>query len=370
MKVFQLLLRICICFILFYGLQGCDSGQQSRDRIIGGTIQGLPDGVMYLQDYSFSKIDSCFTTNGKFEFLVTSDKFPEPVYAKMFHITSKDSTMRFFHFPTKHKINGYPVAQDLFMLDQEGITMNGKIKDSFFDRKKASSSIDGVVKFGKQTNTFLADTFNFYGRLKVKDIEKLILGSPYSYHFLYSIKKNMHVLSDAQLLSLLKCFDEDVLASNTASEMKNYVTSRSQMRLYNTSFTDSTGKQDLVLEQKAKLNMVILWASWCGPCREEIPQLKEIYNKFGDNQNFKMVSVSLDRENLKWKKVLETENMPWKQLLVDGKKVDYYKDLFNVNSSIPTTLFYDANGRLLKKYIGFKAENDTEIMNLIAANIK
>ncbi|MCE7041972.1 TlpA disulfide reductase family protein [Dyadobacter sp. CY312] len=256
------------------------------------------------------------------------------------------------------------------MLDLEGITMKGKIHDSFFAKKSYYSSIEGAVKFGKQTNMFLADTFNFNGQVKLKDLKKMILANPFSYHLLYSVKNIRHSLSDRQILSLLECFDDDVQASNTASEMKSYIASRGKIKLSNTTLTDSAGKQHLILDQKAKLNMVILWASWCGPCRAEIPQLKKVYKKFRSNENFKMVSVSVDSENLKWKKALKEEKMPWKQLLTEREIADYYKELFDVNNSIPTTLFYDSNGKLIKKYIGYDAANEVEVMDLIIANLK
>ena len=55
------------------------------------------------------------------------------------------------------------------------------------------------------------------------------------------------------------------------------------------------------------------WASWCGPCRGEIPHLKEAYAKYAD-KGVAFFSVSIDKSDAAWKKALVEENMPWEQV--------------------------------------------------------
>ncbi|MCE7041973.1 DUF4369 domain-containing protein [Dyadobacter sp. CY312] len=104
MKVFLLLFRLLVCVSVAYSMFGCEPKMSGKSRVISGVISGLPDGVMYLKDISLTKIDSCPTSAGRFEFRITSEKFPEPIYAEMVHIANDDSTLRIFVFPTKHKI--------------------------------------------------------------------------------------------------------------------------------------------------------------------------------------------------------------------------------------------------------------------------
>ncbi len=57
--------------------------------------------------------------------------------------------------------------------------------------------------------------------------------------------------------------------------------------------------------------LVVLWASWCGPCRSEIPKLKEIYaTKASD---LSIISISIDTNKEAWYLAMEQENMPWEQ---------------------------------------------------------
>ena len=55
------------------------------------------------------------------------------------------------------------------------------------------------------------------------------------------------------------------------------------------------------------------WASWCAPCRGEIPHLRHIYELCEDG-NFNMISISLDQKETDWKKAVQEENMIWAQL--------------------------------------------------------
>lgn len=59
-----------------------------------------------------------------------------------------------------------------------------------------------------------------------------------------------------------------------------------------------------------KYTLVDFWASWCGPCRKENPNVVKAYNAFKD-KGFTVLSVSLDEDAAKWKKAIEDDGMPW-----------------------------------------------------------
>ena len=60
----------------------------------------------------------------------------------------------------------------------------------------------------------------------------------------------------------------------------------------------------------SELVLVEFWASWCGPCRVEIPHMKQAYAKYGD-QGFEILSFTVDDDRLDWEIASEEEDLPW-----------------------------------------------------------
>ena len=98
---------------------------------------------------------------------------------------------------------------------------------------------------------------------------------------------------------------------------------------------------------KGKYLIIDFWASWCGPCREEIPNLKQLYEKYG-KKGLEILSVSVDAKSPDWMKALKEEQMPWPQIHAQNSKqvMDLY--LFN---AIPFMVVIDKEGRIVEKNV-------------------
>lgn len=90
--------------------------------------------------------------------------------------------------------------------------------------------------------------------------------------------------------------------------------------------------------------MLEFWASWCGPCRGEIPHLRKIHDKYKD---FAIVSISLDEKDSEWQKAMKEENMSWTQGRIEGGIYGAYVKEYNIQA-IPMCLILDKEGRFYK----------------------
>ena len=104
--------------------------------------------------------------------------------------------------------------------------------------------------------------------------------------------------------------------------------------------TDNNGKSVTLAElcQGKKYILIDFWASWCNPCRKEIPNLKKIYKEYAD-KGFQIISISIDKKRADWEKALKEENLEWPNFLDNGDVAIAYKV-----KMIPTMYLIDTNG--------------------------
>ncbi len=98
---------------------------------------------------------------------------------------------------------------------------------------------------------------------------------------------------------------------------------------------------------KGKTVLVDFWASWCGPCRREMPNLVEAYAKY-KNKNFEIVGVSLDQSADSWKEAIKKLNITWPQMS-DLKYWNCEGAKLYAVSSIPHTVLIDGDGIILAR---------------------
>lgn len=89
-----------------------------------------------------------------------------------------------------------------------------------------------------------------------------------------------------------------------------------------------------------KYVLIDFWASWCGPCRKEIPNLKNLYGKYAA-KGFDIISISIDKDNAAWQKALKEEGLKWPNF-----RSNEVASLYRVKA-VPTMYLIDGNGVLV-----------------------
>ncbi len=186
----------------------------------------------------------------------------------------------------------------------------------------------------------------------IKITQSIIKNNPNNFPVLWNLREQSNRYSYSELEKLSIMFSKELKASSSFSILQKTIAEKKKLETsgYQQSFkwVDINGKNYNFQEalNGRKYMLIILWASWCVPCRNEIPHLKDFNKSY--QQNVSLVSLSIDEDYNRWKKAVIEEKMAWLNLSGLPKNKNQVAFTYDVKA-VPTMILLDENGNIIQK---------------------
>ncbi|MEZ5046816.1 MAG: TlpA disulfide reductase family protein [Chitinophagaceae bacterium] len=318
---------------------------------ISGAVSDTLSGVVYLQDLSKSTIDTVIISNGKFKKnYLLNETTPFAImderrqYQLFFADPESQIKMNIKRFPlTVLEISGsasHETFRSLLIMQDPYNQAAQQIQRAYSDPKSNKDSLNAVMQYineGMKTNFE-----NFIKQNNNTNIASFLIFS--------TLVNDRGNIDGPKADTLFNSLGSKAKASYFGKESLKHI---SKLKAVSVGYIapdfelyDSTGTVKHKLSDfRGQYVLLDFWASWCGPCKAEIPHLKQAYQFFHD-KGFEIVSVSFDRKESDWKYALRTLGMPWIHISDIKGFQSVVSNLYHV-PSIPKTLLLDPNGKII-----------------------
>lgn len=161
-------------------------------------------------------------------------------------------------------------------------------------------------------------------------------------------RKNNRLLLTILFVVIACVFLIIFLRQERGSTPKTTTSIQPGLEVPNFTFPDIDGKEISLADHRGKVVLVNVWATWCPPCRQEMPSMQSLYAKFKD-ENFEILAVSIDSEGRDAvAPYMGKMNLTFPALLDPGETI---RPLYGI-TGVPESFIIDRQGILVEKIIG------------------
>ena len=347
-------------FILAALMLAACTQKSTTGYTINGQAEGAVDGdTVFLCEmqgfFSMIPLDTAIIQNGKFQFTGDTEgaalRFLLPMHQGKpttfaeFILENADITAQLAKGEGTHHIEGGPNGK-LYKEYIEGEKTFAEQMDEPWKQSQDSTLTEEQRAKAKATVDSLQHLLDQYHKNFIVDHVPSAISDLLFYY-------NMHIYSEEEQEEVLKLFGEKqpqypVYKAIMAERQAQKATAIGQ-KFTDLSMTSADGKVMKISDYAGKQPLVLVdfWASWCGPCRAEMPSVLKAYEQY-HAKGFEIVGVSLDQKKDAWLKAIDQLQLPWPQMSdLKGWESEACQK-YNV-TAIPSNVLLDKDGTIIAK---------------------
>jgi peroxiredoxin len=361
-------MRMFSAVIILFSLLSCTSPtkKNSNDVTISGKIENVGVGEVVLEHYTGQYLDVVDTLTVNEDGTYLSSYIPyEPGYYRLNFYQTQFVNILFTGKPLVVNVDGSNPTADFEILNSEEMTYLTEL-NSIMEKFQADAH---------QLNTEFGAASREKDNAKMEQLRDNFIEMQAATNML--IKDKIREMgSSLAVLQAVNYIDKDQefpfidsIATVVNSEIPDYKIKRDFIeeieklrRLAigspapDISLPDPDGNIVRLSSLKGSYVLIDFWASWCGPCRKENPNVVRLYEQYHD-QGFEIFGVSLDRKAEDWVKAIKDDGLTWVQV----SDLKYFESEaareYNINA-IPATVLLDKDGNIIAKNLRGKMLED------------